>query len=42
MGNLDECGMEVASCRHGFGLKGLNMFRGEMYIVFNFYELQYA
>ena len=30
MGNLDECGMEVAGCRHGFGLKGLNMFRGEM------------
>lgn len=30
MGNLDECGMEVAGCRHGFGLKALNMFRGEM------------
>ena len=30
MGNLDECGMEVAGCRHSFGLKGLNMFRGEM------------
>jgi len=31
MNSLDECGLEVAGCRHGFGLKALNMFRGEMY-----------
>ncbi|KAK5895521.1 hypothetical protein CgunFtcFv8_009208 [Champsocephalus gunnari] len=28
---LDEEGVEVAVCRHGFLLKGLNMFRGEMF-----------
>ncbi len=29
---LDEEGMEVAVCRHGFLLKALNMFRGEIII----------
>ncbi|XP_077060946.1 uncharacterized protein LOC143713118 [Siphateles boraxobius] len=28
---LDEEGMEVAVCRHGFQLKALNMFRGEIF-----------
>ncbi|XP_073704470.1 uncharacterized protein [Garra rufa] len=28
---LDEEGMEVAVCRHGFLLKALNMFRGEIF-----------
>lgn len=28
---LDEEGVEVAVCRHGFLLKGLNMFRGEIF-----------
>ena len=32
MSNLDECGLEVAGCRHAFGLKAVNMFRGEMYV----------
>ncbi|KAF6737168.1 hypothetical protein FQA47_022143 [Oryzias melastigma] len=28
---LDEEGVEIAVCRHGFLLKGLNMFRGEIF-----------
>ncbi|KAK7918642.1 hypothetical protein WMY93_009926 [Mugilogobius chulae] len=28
---LDEEGVEIAVCRHGFLLKGLNMYRGEIY-----------
>lgn len=28
---LDEEGMEVAVCRHGFLLKALNMYRGEIF-----------
>ena len=32
MAKLDETGLEVACCRHGLGLKALNMFRGEMYV----------
>ncbi|CAL8237166.1 unnamed protein product [Arctogadus glacialis] len=28
---LDEEGVEVAVCRHGFLLKGLNMYRGEIF-----------
>lgn len=28
---IDEEGLEVAVCRHGFLLKALNMFRGEIY-----------
>ncbi|XP_056149136.1 uncharacterized protein LOC130131969 [Lampris incognitus] len=28
---LDEEGVEVAVCRHGYLLKGLNMYRGEMF-----------
>lgn len=30
MVHLDETGLEVGGCRHGLGLKALNMFRGEM------------
>ncbi|XP_046894585.1 uncharacterized protein LOC124479742 isoform X2 [Hypomesus transpacificus] len=29
--NLDEEGVEFAVCRHGFLLKGLNMYRGEIF-----------
>lgn len=28
---MDEAGMEVAVCRHGFLLKALNMYRGEIF-----------
>lgn len=30
-GQLDETGLEVASCRHSIGQKVLNMFQGELY-----------
>ena len=36
MTSLDECGLEVAGCRHAFGLKALNMFRGEMWVLCNY------
>ena len=30
-GSLDETGLEVATCRHRFGQKALNMKQGELY-----------
>ena len=44
MENLDKCGIEVAGCRHGFVLKDLNMFCGEMQVIsmLLFYECQYV
>nr|XP_055057891.1 uncharacterized protein LOC129442074 [Misgurnus anguillicaudatus]XP_055057892.1 uncharacterized protein LOC129442074 [Misgurnus anguillicaudatus] len=38
---LDEEGVEIAVCRHGFLLKGLNMYRGEIFAYPMFLQNQF-
>ena len=38
--SIDVTGLEVMSCRHQFGLKGLNMKRGELY-AYALYLIKY-
>ena len=37
MANLDETGLSVGGCRHTIAQKAVNMFRGEMYVLYVLY-----
>ena len=41
MKNLDETGIVVSCCRHQVAQKAVNMFRGEMYVTVDMFQLTY-